>query len=161
VVCLRNTSTPAATTAAAAGIPSWLIKVLGRWSSDCYERYGPKAGYIVQQGAAGVPVQADSSVITIHTSPPRAQGEMQPTCYPPQQLTAVTGYTPQQVQFSQAGHSGAMVSGYPPQPFQPQFVQAGQSGAMVSRYPSQPFQPQFVQAGQSGATFTGYPPQQI
>ena len=29
----------AATTAAAAGIPSWLIKVLGRWSSDCYERY--------------------------------------------------------------------------------------------------------------------------
>ena len=29
----------AATTAAKAGIPSWLIKVLGRWSSDCYERY--------------------------------------------------------------------------------------------------------------------------
>ena len=29
----------AATTAAAAGLPSWLIKVLGRWSSDCYERY--------------------------------------------------------------------------------------------------------------------------
>ena len=29
----------AATTAAAAGVPSWLIKVLGRWSSDCYERY--------------------------------------------------------------------------------------------------------------------------
>ena len=29
----------AATTAAAAGIPAWLIKVLGRWSSDCYERY--------------------------------------------------------------------------------------------------------------------------
>ena len=29
----------AATTAATAGVPSWLIKVLGRWSSDCYERY--------------------------------------------------------------------------------------------------------------------------
>ena len=31
--------TGAGTTAAAAGIPAWLIKVLGRWSSDCYERY--------------------------------------------------------------------------------------------------------------------------
>ena len=29
----------AATTAATAGVPPWLIKVLGRWSSDCYERY--------------------------------------------------------------------------------------------------------------------------
>ena len=29
----------AATTAASAGVPSWLIKVLGRWSSDCYEHY--------------------------------------------------------------------------------------------------------------------------
>ena len=29
----------AATTAATAGVPSWLIKVLGRWNSDCYERY--------------------------------------------------------------------------------------------------------------------------
>ena len=29
----------AATTAAAANIPPWLIKVLGRWSSDCFERY--------------------------------------------------------------------------------------------------------------------------
>ena len=29
----------AATTAAKAGIPPWLIKVLGRWSSDCYELY--------------------------------------------------------------------------------------------------------------------------
>ena len=28
-----------ATTAAAAKLPSWLIKTLGRWSSDCYERY--------------------------------------------------------------------------------------------------------------------------
>ena len=29
----------AATTAAAAGLPSWLIKILGRWRSDSYERY--------------------------------------------------------------------------------------------------------------------------
>jgi len=29
----------AASTAAAAGVPDWLIKVLGRWSSDCYQRY--------------------------------------------------------------------------------------------------------------------------
>lgn len=29
----------AATTAAAAGLPSWLIQILGRWRSDCYERY--------------------------------------------------------------------------------------------------------------------------
>lgn len=29
----------AASTAAAAEIPDWLIKVLGRWSSDCYQRY--------------------------------------------------------------------------------------------------------------------------
>eukprot|EP00794_Sanderia_malayensis_P012898 gene12898-biopygen10284 len=29
----------AATSAAAAKMPSWLIKTLGRWTSDCYERY--------------------------------------------------------------------------------------------------------------------------
>ena len=29
----------AATSAASAGIPAWLIKVLERWSSDCYELY--------------------------------------------------------------------------------------------------------------------------
>ena len=29
----------AVTTAAEANLPSWLIKTLGRWSSDCYERY--------------------------------------------------------------------------------------------------------------------------
>ena len=29
----------AATTAASAKLPSWLIKTLGRWSSDCFERY--------------------------------------------------------------------------------------------------------------------------
>jgi hypothetical protein len=28
-----------ATTAASANLPAWLIKTLGRWSSDCYERY--------------------------------------------------------------------------------------------------------------------------
>lgn len=29
----------AATSAAANGLPTWLIKDLGRWTSDCYERY--------------------------------------------------------------------------------------------------------------------------
>ena len=29
----------AASVAAAAGLPDWLIKVLGRWSSDCYQLY--------------------------------------------------------------------------------------------------------------------------
>jgi len=29
----------AASTAAAAGLPDWLTKVLGRWSSDCYQLY--------------------------------------------------------------------------------------------------------------------------
>ena len=29
----------AATTAAEANLPSWLIKTLGRWSLHCYERY--------------------------------------------------------------------------------------------------------------------------
>ena len=29
----------AATTAAVAGLPDYLIKALGRWSSDCYVRY--------------------------------------------------------------------------------------------------------------------------
>ncbi len=29
----------AATTAAEANLPSWLIKTSGRWSSDCYKRY--------------------------------------------------------------------------------------------------------------------------
>ena len=29
----------AATTAASANLPPWLIKFLGRWSSDCFERY--------------------------------------------------------------------------------------------------------------------------
>jgi hypothetical protein len=29
----------AATSAASANLPPWLIKVLGRWSSDCFERY--------------------------------------------------------------------------------------------------------------------------
>ena len=29
----------AATTAAAKNFPPWLIKTLGRWTSDCFERY--------------------------------------------------------------------------------------------------------------------------
>ena len=29
----------AASVAAAAGLPDWLIKVMGRWSSDCYQLY--------------------------------------------------------------------------------------------------------------------------
>ena len=29
----------AASTAAAAGLPDWLIKAMGRWSSDCYQIY--------------------------------------------------------------------------------------------------------------------------
>ena len=29
----------AATTAAAAGLPDWLIQAMGRWSSECYKRY--------------------------------------------------------------------------------------------------------------------------
>ena len=29
----------AALVAAAAGLPDWLIKVMGRWSSDCYQLY--------------------------------------------------------------------------------------------------------------------------
>ena len=29
----------AATTAAAAGLPAWLIKAMGRWSSDAYQTY--------------------------------------------------------------------------------------------------------------------------
>ena len=29
----------AASSAAAAGLPDWLIKVMGRWSSDCYQLY--------------------------------------------------------------------------------------------------------------------------
>ena len=31
--------TGAATTSTSVGLPPWLIKTLGRWSSDCYERY--------------------------------------------------------------------------------------------------------------------------
>ena len=36
----------AASSATAAGLPDWLIKVMGRWSSDCYQLYitTPKTG---------------------------------------------------------------------------------------------------------------------
>ena len=39
----------AATTAASANLPPWLIKVLGRWSSDCFERSDP--GFSVEAGS--------------------------------------------------------------------------------------------------------------
>ena len=29
----------AATTAAVAGLPDWLIQAMGHWSSDCYKQY--------------------------------------------------------------------------------------------------------------------------
>lgn len=37
----------AATSAAAAGLPDWLIKTLGRWSSDCYQRYIRTPKYLI------------------------------------------------------------------------------------------------------------------
>ena len=37
----------AATTAAAANLPPWLIKTLGRWRSDCYELYICTPGTII------------------------------------------------------------------------------------------------------------------
>ena len=50
----------AATTAAAAGIPEWLIKVLGRWSSDCYERYIKTPATVLER----VPFLLCSSVVS-------------------------------------------------------------------------------------------------
>ena len=39
----------AATAAAAADVPDWLIKVLGRWSSDCYQRYIRTPSSVIQR----------------------------------------------------------------------------------------------------------------
>ena len=35
----NNFRTGATTTIAAAGLPAWLIKILGRWSSEAYQSY--------------------------------------------------------------------------------------------------------------------------
>ena len=59
----------AATTAAAAGLPSWLIQTLGRWSSDCYRRYihmasntlCKVAAQLASTSAHGVPVWRPTS----------------------------------------------------------------------------------------------------
>ena len=59
----------AATTAAAAGLPSWLIQTLGRWSSDCYRRYIHTASttlcrvaaQLASTSAHGVPVWRPTS----------------------------------------------------------------------------------------------------
>ena len=51
-----------ATTAAAAGLPDWLIKTLGRWSSDCYQRYiqiNAKAMSSVANALAKAPIPTD------------------------------------------------------------------------------------------------------
>jgi len=42
----------AATTAAAAGIPSWLIQQLGRWNSDCFRIYTKIPNETIQHTAA-------------------------------------------------------------------------------------------------------------
>ncbi|XP_078354436.1 uncharacterized protein LOC144639048 [Oculina patagonica] len=51
----------AATTAAEAGLPSWLIQTLGRWSSNCYTQYIRTPASILQS----VPAQ----LATTHSSP--------------------------------------------------------------------------------------------
>ena len=40
-----------ASTAAAAGLPDWLIKVLGRWSSDCHQLYIPTLQNVLMSAA--------------------------------------------------------------------------------------------------------------
>ena len=48
----------AATTAAAAGLPTWLIKTLGRWSSDAYLTYDCPTNVI-----ASVPAALSSAIV--------------------------------------------------------------------------------------------------
>ena len=61
----------AATTAAAAGIPSWLIKLLGRWRSDSYESYIhlPRAT-ILQVPASMAAYQQNDTPINLETFDP-------------------------------------------------------------------------------------------
>ena len=49
----------AASTAAAAGVPDWLIKVLGRWSSDCYQLYIRTPQNVLQSVAPKMATVAD------------------------------------------------------------------------------------------------------
>ena len=49
----------AATTAAAAGLPSWLIKTLGRWSSDAYLTYVHCPKNVI----ASVPAALSSAIV--------------------------------------------------------------------------------------------------
>ena len=39
IVRLAGLRIGVASTAAAVGLPDWLIKIMGRWSSDCYQLY--------------------------------------------------------------------------------------------------------------------------
>ncbi|XP_048583959.1 uncharacterized protein LOC125563135 [Nematostella vectensis] len=48
--------------AAAAGLPDWLIKVLGRWSSDCYQLYVRTPQNILLTAA---PNDSDLSIVVI------------------------------------------------------------------------------------------------
>ena len=50
----------AATTAAAAGLPTWLIKTLGRWSSDAYLTYVHCPNNVI----ASVPTVLSSAIVT-------------------------------------------------------------------------------------------------
>lgn len=50
----------AATTAAAAGLPTWLIKTLGRWSSDAYLTYVHCPNNVI----ASVPTALSSAIVT-------------------------------------------------------------------------------------------------
>ena len=57
----------AATTAAAAGLPSWLIKALGRWSSDAYLTYVRRLHSVI---ASAPRILSSASVTNCHTRNP-------------------------------------------------------------------------------------------